>query len=216
MTSTSGEKKMTNSLPEYWAQAWADTQEDMKLRLGGDVDESTFRSANKRKPEDKAWWYTNGLEMLKNYKTWRDNTDWKIWTTTSGEPAIELNMNITLGDGLVKMTLDRVMELPNKELVVLDLKTGSRTPDSVLQLAFYAVGVEVKYGVRPKYGSYWMARKGEPTPIVDLSWFTKDKMHRLTQEFNRARREHMFLPNLTNCSRCGYTKHCEWYRKDES
>lgn len=217
MTTTSGEKTMTSpELPDIWAEAWEDTQVDMKNRLGEEGLSQVFRTANKRKPEDKAWWYTNGLEMFKSYKKWRDETDWEIWEAPDKRPAIELVMEVYFGTALVKMALDRIMILPDGELVVLDLKTGSRTPSTTLQLGFYAVGVEIMFGVRPKYGSYWMARKGEPTELVDLSWYTRDRLTRLAEMFNHARKEGVFVPNINHCSFCGYTKHCEWYRKEES
>ncbi len=103
----------------------------------------------------------------------------------------------------------------NVKTAYFDLKTGSRTPSTTLQLGFYSVGIELTYGVKPKYGSYWMARKGEPTPIVDLSWYTSDRLIRLAEMFNRARYEGLFVPNISNCSLCGYTAHCEWYKKEE-
>lgn len=202
-------------LSKYWSDAWENTLEDVRQRVGDDGMQQEFRTANKRKPEDKAWWYTNGLEMLKKYQSWRQESDWKIWTAPDGQPAIELNMMINFGTVPVKMALDRIMQLPDGELVVLDLKTGSRTPPTTLQLGFYSVGIELTYGVKPKYGSYWMARKGEPTPIVDLSWYTSDRLIRLAEMFNRARYEGLFVPNISNCSLCGYTAHCEWYKKEE-
>jgi hypothetical protein len=202
-------------LSKYWSDAWENTLEDVRQRVGDEAMQQQFRTANKRKPEDKAWWYTNGLEMLKKYQSWRQESDWKIWTAPDGQPAIELNMMINFGTVPVKMALDRIMQLPDGELVVLDLKTGSRTPSTTLQLGFYSVGIELTYGVKPKYGSYWMARKGEPTPIVDLSWYTSDRLIRLAEMFNRARYEGLFVPNISNCSLCGYTAHCEWYKKEE-
>lgn len=206
---------MTNSLEDIWKNAWTNTETEMRDRIGPNWNEKEFRSANKRKPEDKAWWYTNGLEMLKNYQRWRATSDWKIWTAPDGKPAIELVMQVNFGTALVKMALDRIMQRPDGELVVLDLKTGSRTPSTTLQLGFYSVGIELTYGIKPKFGSYWMARKGEPTEPVSLEWYTKDRLIRLAEMFNRARYEGMFIPNISNCSLCGYTAHCEWYKKEE-
>lgn len=206
---------MTNSLEEYWKFAWTNTETEIRERVGNDMFGKEFRTANKRKPEGKEWWYTNGLEMLKNYRKWRETSDWKIWTAPDGKPAIELNMLINFGNTPVKMALDRIMQMPDGELVVLDLKTGSRTPSTTLQLGFYSVGIELTYGIKPKFGSYWMARKGEPTPVANLEWYTTDRLIRLAEMFNRARYEALFVPNISNCSLCGYTQHCEWYRKEE-
>ena len=56
---------------------------------------------------------------------------------------------INFGTVPVKMALDRIMQLPDGELVVLDLKTGSRTPSTTLQLGFYSVGIEPYFGLTP-------------------------------------------------------------------
>jgi len=202
---------------EYWKKAWTATGEDFTERLGEDGLNQPFRSAKakSKSPEDKDWWFTNGFEMFKSYQQWRARSDWKVWTTPTNEPAIELYMNVQHNDFSIKMTLDRVMELPNGDLVVLDVKTGSRTPSTFLQLGFYAVGVELIYGVRPKYGSYWMARKGEPTEPASLDFFSKERILSLAEKFDRQRKQGNFLPNIQHCSICGYTKHCEWFNKEE-
>lgn len=200
---------------EYWQNAWSTTTAEFTERLGEEGMKQPFRSAKPKSPEDKEWWFTNGFEMFKSYQLWRKSSDWEVWTTPSNEPAIELTMQLNQKDFSIKMTLDRVMKRPDGELVVLDLKTGSRTPSTFLQLGFYAVGIEITTGIRPKYGSYWMARKGEPTEPVSLDFFTKERILSLAEKFDRQRKQGNFLPNINHCSICGYTQHCEWYnRKD--
>jgi len=197
-----------------WSHAWAHTEAEMRERLGDEGMAQPFRTANPRNPEDKNWWYINGLEMFKSWITWRATSDWKIWELPDGSPAVELTMNIELGGVPIKMTLDRVMVTPNGELVVVDVKTGSRKPDSQLQLGFYAVGVEITYGIRPTLGAYWMARKGVTTEPESLEFYTVDRLTELVTMFDRARKDGIFLPNFNHCIRCGYKAHCEWYPKE--
>ena len=214
-TTKRGDNDMSDDLiAQHWSNAWAHTEAEMRERLGDDGMAQPFRSANARNPEDKNWWYINGLQMLKSWVAWRSTTDWKIWELPDGSPAVELTMNIELGGVPIKMTLDRVMVTPNGELVVVDVKTGSRKPDSQLQLGFYAVGVEITYGVRPTLGAYWMARKGVTTEPESLEHYTVDRLTKLVTTFDRARKEGIFLPNFNHCIRCGYKVHCEWYPKE--
>lgn len=204
-----------NEIESYWRSAWDNTEVEFRQRLGDDGFAQPFRSANPRRPEDKAWWYQNGIEMFKNWIDWREREQWAIWTLPSGEPAIELTMNIELDGVKVKMTLDRVMVTPTGELIVVDVKTGARTPTSTLQLGFYAVGIEVLHGVRPALGAYWMARKKDVTPPVSLDFYTVERLTKLVGDFDKARKNKIFMPNLSHCNLCGYKNSCDWYEKKE-
>ena len=41
-------------------------------------------------------------------------------------------------------------------------------PTGKKQLALYASSIEKAYGVRPKWGAFYMSRKGELSDLVDL------------------------------------------------
>jgi hypothetical protein len=111
---------------------------------------------------------------------------------------------------LVKMVLDRVMVNPEGELIILDIKTGRNTPSSDLQLAFYAAGMEQTFGIRPRWGTYWMARQGGTGVPLDLDLVPTSTVEYLIKEFNRARKANLYIPNLTNCKMCSRTDYCKW------
>ena len=125
---------------------------------------------NKRKSnpqgEDGVWWREHGPGMVQNWMDWRSKSQWQVWTTPDLEPAIELGIEVETEAGIaVKMFIDRVfISKPTNQLVILDLKTGSRTPESDLQLAFYRYGIFKRYGIDVRFGCYWMARDGKPKP----------------------------------------------------
>lgn len=172
--------------------------------------------ATKENPdkENGKWWASSGRAMLQRWVDWRNGSHgWQIWRN-DGIPAIELGLVVNFGDVPVKMHIDRVMVTPAGELVILDLKTGQRTPSSDLQLAFYAVGMELALGIRPQYGTYWMARTGATSPLVDLDFYTKEMIIDMVASFDRARRQHLFIPNLNNCHMCDLTQHCMYFKKE--
>lgn len=169
------------------------------------------RSKEYPNKEDRSWWLAHGPKMVADYISWRErmlDAGWHIWQAPGGLPAIELELMATFGDIPVKMALDRVFVSPDGELVVVDLKAGSRTPDSDLQLNFYACGMEQVMGIRPQYGSYYMARKGEWTGPVPLTM----SIGQLTAElqlFNKALDNEIFLPNRgSHCISCGVARAC--------
>lgn len=174
------------------------------MRAGG---RATKAYPNK---EDQGWWLEHGPDMLQRWVDWRSNCDWTIWVTPDGIPAIELMLMVDMDGVPVKMSIDRVMVTPTGELVVLDLKTGSRTPQSDLQLAFYAAGIDLTYGIRPSLGTYWMARTGITSSPIDLTSMPTNKILNMVKMFDTTRRQGLFIPNFKHCTLCTFTQICEW------
>lgn len=159
--------------------------------------------------EDELWWLAKGPEMLQNWQTFRERTHWDIWRTPDGTPAIELEVTGEFDGVLVKMFIDRVFRTESGALVILDLKSGSRTPVSDLQLGFYAGGVRQKFGVDVHGGVYWMAREGTCTPVVSLDMWTPRLLGHYARQLQTARREGIYLPNVTAmCRACGVRRYC--------
>jgi putative RecB family exonuclease len=195
----------------YFKEAW-----DIEL---GDKDLTNARvsgTATKANPnkEDVNFWLETGPRWVQGYIDWRNaNPDWKIWTAPDGNRAIELGLIPEFAGVPVKMVIDRVFEV-NGELVIVDLKTSKTTPTNPLQLGFYKVGLQKQFGIDIKWGSYWMARKFGISPMVDLSIYTEEKLEYFVENFDKARKSGIFLPNTNNCQyRCGLTAHCQFSTK---
>lgn len=164
--------------------------------------------------EDDKWWRANGPDMVRKYAQFRINTNatFPIWQTEAGLEGIELPVDPEFTGGIqLKGYIDRVFTM-QPELVVVDLKSGSREPASALQLGVYATAMEKQYGIRPKWGAYYMTRKGEMTPMVDLSHYTEEKLARWFRSFKRAVESDIFVPHVTSmCSGCGVREACYAY-----
>lgn len=161
--------------------------------------------------EDARWWRANGPKMVQAWIDWRRASRWLVWTAPDGTPAIELDIEVNMPgtDQPLKMFIDRVMQKPDGTLVIVDLKTGSRTPESDLQLATYRYGIFKKYGVLVNYGAYWMARKGEPTEPFNLSRYTPNLMETWFVRFIEAKAADLFIPHPTFlCRACGMRDYC--------
>ena len=172
-------------------------------RAGG---RSTKAYPNK---EDESFWRDHGPQWCKDYVSWRETTDWRIWTTPTGEPAIELAMEVPIGGVMVKAIVDRVFETPDNHLVVVDLKSGSRNPDSSLQLGFYACAIEVTYGVRPGWGGYYSARKGSLLPVASMDAYSEHLLGGILTRFVKACEDDIFIPQPGgHCNSCGVARGC--------
>lgn len=204
---------------ELWASAWqvevADTTRNGEVKLE-DLRQSSRSTKANPTGENSSWWYENGQKFVESWITWRSNSGWKIWTTPEGKPAIELGLSVKIGNIDMVGAVDRVFETPEGELVILDLKTGVRTPQSDLQLAVYASMMERAIGVRPNWGTYWMARQGTTTPPASLDSMSLQKLDELVALFEKARQHSLYLPNFDTCKMCSLTEFCYWKNGEKS
>lgn len=158
---------------------------------------------------DEQWWRVNGPVMTRRYVDWRTAHPWPLWTI-GNKPAVELLCNFNLPDGpAVKAYIDRVFVLPNGDLAVCDIKSGSKVPDSNGQLGLYACAIEILYGIRPKWGTYWMARSGKHTELASLDVWTPAVMADMLNGFMRAVSAGHFAPKPSGfCRSCVTQDHC--------
>lgn len=167
--------------------------------------------ASKANPdkEDKAWWDENGKKMLDDFITSYKANGWKVWVTPQGIPAIELGVNVTFGDVLIKGYIDLVFENPDGSLTVVDLKTGARTPDSSMQLGVYAVALHETFGIRPQYGAYYSARTSTLEPSAGIERWTYPVLTEMFRQFEAGVQAEIFLPNIgMSCGTCGVKDYC--------
>lgn len=200
-------------MSNHWIKAWEEQVSKQVLASGTTTSEwRASGKATKANPnkEDGVWWLENGQKMFDNWVAWRNGANgWQLWQH-NGIPAIELNVNPIWNDVPVQMHIDRVMVNPDGELVVVDIKTGARTPTSDLQLAFYAAGMEEMLGMRPKWGAYWMARQGIVSEMIDLDKYPKEMVIDIVSKFDYARKNDIFIPNLGHCVMCNIKQECKF------
>lgn len=163
-------------------------------------------------------WRERGPACVQAYIDWYENEpDASVWVTPDGRPAIELDLTVPFGSVQVKMGIDQVIQL-GTALVVVDLKSSAKPPKSVRQLAIYASGIEKTYGIRPRYGAYFMnrgsAKGGEmvyfqrPVPL-DSYQYSHAYLTAEFEAFEQARRAGIFLSNPGEaCGRCAVARAC--------
>lgn len=208
---------------DLWKDTWLKQKKSQIVSAGfTEADVRAGGRATKQYPnkEDEQWWFDNGLGMVNAWEQWRNNSGWKIATIGSDgksvEPAIELAIDVEIAELSVKMVIDRVMYIPTagtltrENFVVLDLKSGKSAPKSDLQLALYATGIELVYGFRPRWGTYWMARDGVNSPIIDLDQYPKEMFEDIFAKFKLARDNGVFMPNLNHCVMCSVVEYCKY------
>ena len=184
------------SSESIWNKVWFE-QVKQDEEINGDM--STWQYA---KREDMSWWYGEGIWMLDRWIAFRQN-GWNVY-----EDFIEKEYEIEIEDATVKMAIDRVMTDFEGNRVLLDIKTGASSQRHPLQLAVYAWALE-KQGITVDKAGFWDARTGHIS-LWNLSNLHSERVEDMLNTFDKARKETIFLPNLSNCGRCGVTSFCKY------
>ena len=178
-----------------WNKVWFDQVAEDESLYG---DMNTWQFA---KREDMSWWYGEGLWMLDKWIEFRKS--WNVY-----EDFVEKQYEIDIDDATVKMAIDRVMVDFEGNRVLLDIKTGASSQRHPLQLAVYAWALE-KQGITVDKAGFWDARTGNIS-LWNLQNLHAERIEDMLNTFDRARKETIFLPNLSNCGRCGVMSACKY------
>jgi putative RecB family exonuclease len=184
------------SSESIWNKVWFE-QVKQDEEINGDM--STWQYA---KREDMSWWYGEGIWMLDRWIAFRQN-GWNVY-----EDFVEKEYEIQIEDATVKMAIDRVMTDFEGNRVLLDIKTGASSQRHPLQLAVYAWALE-KQGVTVDKAGFWDARTGNIS-LWNLQNLHAERIEDMLNTFDKARKETIFLPNLSNCGRCGVMSACKY------
>jgi hypothetical protein len=195
-----------------WNEAWARVYDRILSETTVPVDQ--WRKAgreSKEKPnrEDLSWWFEEGRRQTHVYALWLNHCGWKI-AEANGLPAIELDVTADYGDGVeVKGFADAVFVTADGEHVVVDFKSGTRTPSSLTQLALYAVSLSKTAGLQIDKGAFYMTRKGELTAPENLSRFNLAWFDRVFTNLGKAIDQDLFIPNVgEQCFMCEVRQSC--------
>src|SRR5258708_9047 len=151
--------KKQADLPAIWRRVFHETLEKNKEQ---DPDTLGWRKAGVKSGnpdgEDISYWYSVlGPQLVQSYIAWRQRSGLEIWITPDGEPAIEIDVSGSLpgmGDVAFKGYIDRIFYSPSQDqLTVVDLKTGTRKPETGLQLGVYGAAITHRYGVAVPFGA---------------------------------------------------------------
>jgi len=194
-----------------WQTILANQIDELEHRTGVPITQwRTAGRKTKAKPagEDLAFWETEGLRQVEMYGEWLAKSGWQIATMPDGHPGIEWKSETSFGGSPVRVIVDCIYKVGD-DFVVVDYKTGSRTPFGMIQMGLYASAVERVYGIRPKWGAFFMTRKGELSDLTDLSPWSMEYFDYGFSAMNATIETGYFPPNVTDaCSYCSFSDYC--------
>lgn len=157
------------------------------------------------------FWVAEGPGMVANWVAWRDARFAEGWSflDMDGRAAIEVKVDIEFPDVRVVGYIDRIMIDRWGQAVTVDLKSGSREPDSSLQLGVYGIGMQQNYGISVPLGTYFMARKGTNTEPASLMKYSHELVGSWFGMAKRAIESEVFIPKVGPfCNGCAVSKFC--------
>lgn len=199
---------------DHFLAAWADKMHEETQR--NDIPDPQYwmtSGKTKERPqgEDGDWWINAGPEMVARWHEFRLARGWPVWVLPDGQPAIELDILVDVGKYKVKAIIDRVFNVEGGPVIV-DLKTGRREPDDLLQLGLYRVALLAKYGLSVDFGAYWMARTGKLSAIHDITRYTPELLIHYFDQYANGVKHGVFLPHLSAlCRACAMRQFCHAY-----
>lgn len=164
--------------------------------------------------EDVAAWYsTIGPAQVEAYMAWRKRTPHlRVWTAPDGKPGIELDVSCSLPgfDLEVKAFIDRIFhDKLSNQLLVVDIKTGSRKPDRPLQFGVYAACTQERYGAVIAAGAAFMTRRGILTDLEPMAKYTPAYVGKHFGQMHRAVQAGYFPPkDGHHCGLCDVSAAC--------
>jgi RecB family exonuclease len=195
-----------------WDETFLETIAEVEGRF--DSNPTDWRSggrASVKNPdkENKVWWDENGKRMFFDFITAWEESKLTTWVSPTGVPGIEIEFNAYFGDVMIKAFADSIAVTPDGQVAVIDFKTGSRTPDSAMQLGVYASLMELQFGIRPTLGYYYDARTATFKESPGLERWTIPVLTELFMQFDKGEKAGIYLPNIgMACSTCGVKEYC--------
>lgn len=161
-----------------------------------------------------------GLWQIADYLNFAEahKNDWRIMPMGDGV-ATEVRFELDIGGVKCVGFIDQIRQWRDGSLEPADLKTGSSTPGSTMQLGVYAQAIFAQTGVLPQTGVF--VKAGRPATARAAEKPTKDLKHSLEEwdmellssvfrDMDRMDKDGLFLPNPQDgCERtCTVAEHC--------
>lgn len=198
-------------LTQKWLEVFNDAVKETEEKSG--IPSTEWKTAGRKttlRPdgEDLSFWQSDGLKQVEAYQKWYESSGWKIATMPDGRPGIEWAADVHFGGTPVRFIVDAIYQV-GEDLVIVDYKTGSRTPFGMIQAGLYASGIEKALGVRPKWGAFFMTRSGTLDDLIDLSHLTIDYFEYVFGAMNYSVLNGWFPPSVgDSCRMCSFQDKC--------
>jgi hypothetical protein len=155
--------------------------------------------------------FATGKDQIKIYMDYSRNDPLEMWTLpNTGLPAVEVPFDIDIGGIRVKGFIDQIRRDPKTgDLLVRDIKTGTKKPTGYKQLAVYSYAIESVYRTPVLWGDYWMAKDAKPCDPIYLGGHARNRIEAWFQMMDFAEKNGVYVANEgDHCRICPVAQFC--------
>jgi putative RecB family exonuclease len=228
--------KVTGFRPAAWlaqgtafhetVQLWEESGRDVGFDIGSTYElvyDREIESFRERQPDLKLWLKapkTNteddiatrrlrGVEQLRNYVQFTEDSPFGIKYIDDFSLGIELPFEIEIGGVLIKGAIDQVL-IDFNGVEVRDLKTGNRE-SAFIQLGIYVLVVEKIFGWPVTKASFYYAKDNKVVTLTrkDLDRYDEVYLTELFSSLETGIQNNVFIPNPGgHCTLCPVRDYC--------
>ena len=199
----------------WYAEAWDKTYAE---QIEQEPQIKYWLTGGRTKPEDDIERrFQRGMDQVAEYIAYALATanEWHILDLGGGNLACEIPFDITLNGVRIIGYIDQIIEFADGGLLLRDLKTGTKLPDSPRQLGIYRVATSLTLGLDIDWGDFFMSKNGAPTKPYDLSRFTPERVGRWFTDLDESVEQGRFIPNPgDHCRICAVSRFCDFNGRD--
>lgn len=192
-----------------------DTTWALEVEMLPDVPLDQWLTGGKTKGEvDYERRVAKGRQQVREHIEWAlaHSEEWRVMRDSRfpNGLGIEIPISIDLGALTLNGFIDQVIEYRTGEVRVRDLKTGSKKPDSPVQLGVYAMSLREQWELpQVWWGDFYMAKDTNATTPYDLSVYTRQTVGEWFTKLNAAIEAELFIPNPGSmCAVCDVWQWC--------
>lgn len=194
------------------------TGEGVEVKASGPKREKLSEAGGPNK-KDHDWWMTYGPKFIERWCNWVMENNFVI-LNEDGMVGVELEVAFSLDETPVVGSIDRLGHLDG-ELVVIDLKFGTREQESDIQPLTYALAVKEQFGVTVGSVAFWKPSvfvqgsrteyesNGGLKDVVSVSNEDLEFAASIYPSVDRGIKHSIFLPSPNaNCRFCTMEEYC--------
>jgi DNA helicase-2/ATP-dependent DNA helicase PcrA len=163
--------------------------------------------------KNKEEYLEKGKKILKAfYKEYQKNPP-KILDTKEGL-ALELPFNLKIGQNTIIGKIDRIDDLGNGQVQIMDYKTGtSKDKPEKDQLLIYQLAAKEVLGLNPKLLSFYYLDDGKVFSFLGSEMELENQKQQITDQIEKIKKSEFTPTPGWQCQYCDFKDICDWAEK---
>lgn len=202
------------TLYAIYSEAW-ETEENEAREIEPDPDKWLTGTNSRKGAKDAAQRFHKGFCQYHDWIDWTRDSGLKI-LEVDNVPQVEVPFELPLGDVIVRGRIDEVLTDWDSTMIVQDPKTGSKQPETAIQLEVYRLAAEMLYSRKCYTGQFWLAKdKGPKVHQLGIK-YSKELLTHMFERVAKAIDEEIFVPRESGaCWTCTVKPYCPIWKEDQ-